>query len=647
MSRQLLTSLTLFVLVFWLTSGFVDEPTYLEATWADETRDTSTVSSNADLPADHDRSPNSLAVSFTRQLVAVANHTSDTISILSLNEEKLLYESPCIIDEIHSSTPSPPHPPSPTPSYLRPWDVIWIDDDHIAVSLLHRDQLAIYRVGETELSLQSLIDVGDEPRGLAVASRADRPGEKTIFVCLSEEDSVAAESWPAGTIGERIPVGGHPRTIAISPDQNWLVTCCSTPGEVFVHDARTNKLIQKRFIFDRAFNLGRPYIPPDSSQVYVPSAINRAFPIHPDNIERGWAIDNRLTKIPLPEGPYWEQKQLGLDPRGNAAGDANAIAISPDGQWWGVTCGGSHELLLLHNEAMVWPTADPGDFLPILFQHKQGMLRRVELGGRPCDLKFVNDNTVWIANYLANSIQIVDVNTATVTKTISLGGPATPGLARRGEMIFYDADRTFNSWFSCHTCHTDGHTNGQTFDTVNDGTLDTFKLVPSLRGVTRTGPWTWHGWQQDLTASIRKSLTDTMSTEVDIHEEDLLAVKAFLETLDHTQTATEQPADDLAASLARGQQVFAGKGGCINCHLGTDFTKSAVVTVGLETNRDYYKGFNPPSLRGLRTRRRFLHDGRAMSLDQVLTVGHRPENVHGEKLTDVELQDLISYLKTL
>ncbi|MEX1232251.1 MAG: hypothetical protein WEB58_18545 [Planctomycetaceae bacterium] len=587
------------------------------------------------VPADVDRSPNALAISPNRQRVAVVNHTSDSISIVSLANAQLLFESPCVSPAVDLEVRT------------GPWDIVWIDDQHIAVSLTHSDQLAIYKVHSDSLALQQRIPVGDEPRGLALATSQDAATVKTIFVCLTEEDAVAAVTWPAGEISDRIPVGGHPRTIAVSPDQRWLVTCCSTPGEVFVHDARTKELKQKRFVFDRAFNLGKPFIAPDSSHVYVTGAINRAFPIHPDNIEWGWAIDNRLTKIPLPEGPYWEQKQLGLDPRGNAAGDANAVAVSPGGKWWGVTCGGSHELLLLNNEAMVWPSADPGDFLPPLFQYKPDMLRRVELGGRPCDLKFVDDHTIWATNSLSNAIQIVDVNSAQVIKTLSLGGPETPSLARRGEAIFYDADRTLNSWFSCHTCHTDGHTSGQTFDTVNDGTLDTFKLVPSLRGVTHTGPWTWHGWQHDLTASIRKSLTDTMNSEIEITEEDLAAIYAFLETL-HPAGENDSPAtDELTASIARGQNIFNGKGGCASCHQGTYFTKPEAITVGLETTRDYYKGYNPPSLRGLRHRRRFLHDGRAETLEQVLTGAHRPDKVAGDALSDGELRDLISFLRTL
>ena len=41
-----------------------------------------------------------------------------------------------------------------------------------------------------------------------------------------------------------------------------------------------------------------------------------------------------------------------------------------------------------------------------------------------------------------------------------------------------------------------------TMDTNNDGSYGTFKTVPALYNVTRTAPWTWHGWQTDLGAAV-------------------------------------------------------------------------------------------------------------------------------------------------
>ena len=69
---------------------------------------------------------------------------------------------------------------------------------------------------------------------------------------------------------------------------------------------------------------------------------------------------------------------------------------------------------------------------------------------------------------------------------------------------------------------------------------------------------------------------------------------------------------------------------------------------GLGSPRDRYQGFNTPTLRGVYTKVKLLHDGRADSLEAVLAGDHSPEKVSGAApLTDQERQDLVEYLKSL
>jgi YVTN family beta-propeller protein len=589
------------------------------------------------VPADVDRSPIAVAVSPDGRSAVTANHTALSVALIDLQRMRAVTEHAC---------------------GRGPWDVVWIDEETILVSLLHDDAIAVLAVKDDKLSTAAVIPVGDEPRGIAIAppppnpagtsepANADRP-HRRAYVALSGVDQVAVVDLNSRRVTHRIAVGGHPRTLAVAPNGRWLATCCSTPGELFVHDTATNALLSRRSIFDGGFNLGVPAISADSAECFVPSAIDRTFPVSADNIERGWVIDNRISRLPLPDGEYWKQKQIGLDVRGNAVGDAHAAALSPDGKWLAVTCGGSHELLIFDAARIVWPVADAGDFLPPELQQEDGRFRRLELGGRPLGITFLNQTRAVIANYLANALQIVDVADAKLTATIPLGGSPEPSLARRGEAIFYDADRSLNSWFSCHTCHPDGHTSAKTFDTLNDGNYDTYKLAPSLRGVTHTAPWTWHGWQNSLPAATRKSLSDTMSTEKPITDDDVRALVAFLAILDHPPSPHRAPTGGLTADADRGRTLFEGKAGCFTCHRGAHFTSAATFKVGLESRRYFYSEFNPPSLRGLHARRRFLHDGRADTLREVLTRHHQPDRLAGEPLHAEELANLIAYLMSL
>ncbi len=579
-----------------------------------------------------DRSPISLAVSGDGRTCLTANHTSGSVSLVNLKDGRV--ESELAVGR-------------------GPADVVWLDETTAIVSLLHDDALAVVKRNGGKLTLHRTAIVGDEPRGIAVSK-----DKRLVYVALGGEDAIAvveiAGLLTAKSDGQqpgavtRYLAPGIPKMVRVSPDGRWLVACCAVPSAILVYDLTTNALVSERRLFDGAFNPGVPAITKDSGLVVLPHAVNREFSVTPQMIDIGWVIDNRISKLPLPDGEPSTQKQLGLDIRGNAVGDAYAAAFSPDQSLLVVTAGGTHELLVIDFGSIPWPKGDPGDFLPAAMQKDKSSFRRIELGGRPQAVEFIGERTVVVSNYFSNSVQVVDLDAREVTQTISLGGPSEPSLARRGEHIFFDADRSMHSWYSCHTCHTDGHTAGQVFDTRNDKTYGTPKLTPSLRGVAETGPWTWHGWQTDLHDAMKRSLNESMASKLPITDEDATAMVAYLKTLDHPVNPRGDTKDEaLAKKIAAGEKLFTGKAACASCHSGTQFTSGETFDGKVEDKKDRDPNYNPPTLRGLASRRRFLHTGKARSLDAVLTKHHRPEDLVGESLSDDERETLIEYLKSL
>lgn len=264
-------------------------------------------------------------------------------------------------------------------------------------------------------------------------------------------------------------------------------------------------------------------------------------------------------------------------------------------------------------------------------------------------LHFSKDNKhLYVANYLLNAIQIIDVPQHKIVETIALGGPVQPSLAREGEAIFYDGKRSFDQWYSCASCHFEGHSNGIAMDTRNDGRFGNPKMVPSLRYVAQTGPWTWHGWQKSLPAAMQKSMQESMlGKKMTDHE--VKALITYFSTLEGPKSPHLGTSGELNESAQRGKAIFASdKAGCANCHRGEYFTDNKVHEVGLESSGDYYKGFNPPTLRGVYDRLGYTHDGQVRTLEQLLRGPHSPEKVTGNgKLSEGELKDLVEYLKTL
>jgi len=211
----------------------------------------------------------------------------------------------------------------------------------------------------------------------------------------------------------------------------------------------------------------------------------------------------------------------------------------------------------------------------------------------------------------------------------------------RGEELFYS--RELGSGTSCHDCHVHGHTNYQLADTLGDDTSNTPKRIPTLLGSRLTYPWAWNGKVSELDDQVRKSLETTLHVSA-VTPQQVIDINAFLHTLEPpppVQPVRDDPAD--RAQAARGKLLFETFG-CVKCHM-PDFTYTSpdVYDVGLQDEKGQ-RQFNPPSLCGVSQGYAFFHDGRAKTLEEVLSVyGHQLDR----SLTDGELADLLRFLRSL
>jgi YVTN family beta-propeller protein len=568
--------------------------------------------------AARDRSPADLALSADGRWVVTANSTSGSASLVDLEAGQAVAE---------------------VPTGGRPFAVALSRDGRRAVvTNWLSGSLTVLEVKPPQLRVLRTLSVGDEPRGVALTADGAR-----AFVALAGEAAVAVVDLQKLATVARVVVGEEPWHVGLSADGKRLAVSNSRSRDVSVVDVPTLKLLYSVPL--RGHNLRHVAMSADGAWAYVPHIADRGLGTTRQNIDNGWVVASRLSRVPLrEEGP---REAIALDPRGKAVGDVDGVALSPDGATVALTAGGTHELLLLRQPLPFLAYGGPADHIdPDLLADAQ-RFRRVTLGGRPLGAAFTPDGRrVVVANYLANALQVVDVAGGQVSRTIPLGGAEQPSLARRGEAIFYDAGRSFNQWYSCHSCHTDGHTNGDTFDTFNDGRYGNPKKVLSLRGVAQTGPWTWHGWQTDLRESVHNSLTKSMQGP-EPAAEDLDALMAYLGTLDFPPPRHRAPDGSLTPAAKRGEAVFTAKG-CANCHAPPTFTTPRAFVVGLESPDDVYKGFNPPSLRGVGSRAPYLHDARAATLEEVLTRHHRPSQLTSKPdLTPQELAGLVAYLRSL
>jgi YVTN family beta-propeller protein len=566
------------------------------------------------------RSPVDAALLPGGRLALTANHTSDSVSLVDLSAGKVVAELPCGRKPVAVAC-------SP-------------DGRHAAVSNLWSGTLSLFNVEGTTLKAVEEVRVGIQPRGLAFADKG------RLYVALSGSDEIAVFDWGSREIVRRWPAPRVPRQLALSKDGRYLAAASSRSAQVRLWDTSAGKLTWTRTIAD-AFNLRGLTFTPDGKALICAHSIKRSFPVSQENIAKGWVTDSRLTRFPLDPKAVPPLEQIALDKHGDAVGDPHGIGFDPSGRYLALTAGGTQEMLVFEASALSWSGGDPGDLLDESLTRNDGKLRRVPLQGRPLALHVLPESGhALVANYLRDALQIVDVRGARLLRTIALGGPERPSLARRGEALFYDARRSHNHWFSCHTCHVDGHTNGLAFDTLNDDSYGNAKLTPSLRGVAPTGPWTWHGWQKDLGAAVEKSYVQTMFGPKPSAEE-VRAVVAYLGTLEHPPNPHRTADNGLSAAAKRGQALFEGAAKCVRCHAPPEYTSEHNYDVKLEDDGSPYRRWNPPSLRGLWQRGPYLHDGRAATLDELLQGPHAPEKLGGRPLTAEQRRDLIAFLQSL
>jgi DNA-binding beta-propeller fold protein YncE len=274
---------------------------------------------------------------------------------------------------------------------------------------------------------------------------------------------------------------------------------------------------------------------------------------------------------------------------------------------------------------------------------RSGVAARIPTQANPRRLALSGDGkTLVVSDSLADALTVIDADRLRLVKHIPLGG-AEPDAARRGETLFNSNRVTFRGRFTCASCHPDGAADGLNWD-LTAGGIGNFKNTKSLQGVLDTAPYGWRGESPTLSDRVAGTLQALHHHEPAGTEVDDLA--AYLRTLPPPRPLPVREAD--RAAVARGRDLFLGKGECASCHRGDTFQDGKAHDLGTGGAWDVGSRFDTPSLRGVARTAPYLHDGRAATLEAVFTQ-HNPLARHGaaDLLTKEELADLVAYLKSL
>jgi YVTN family beta-propeller protein len=420
-----------------------------------------------------------------------------------------------------------------------------------------------------------------------------------------------------------IELSFSPRLTAYAREGAKLIAADAFAGKLAVVDMPRGAVESVRSI--PAHNIRGLVVTSDGETLVVAhQTLNRAARTDFEDVHWGVLLNSHLRSLRIDAllGARSDAEVLrgscmvNIGTSGNGAGDPAALA--PDGAGGMVVAlSGVDEVALCRS-----PT---------------GHFRRFPVGAQPRAVAVdASARRIYVADSLSDTISVLEASTGRALRTISLGPSPKPSVVDLGERLFYDARLSHDNWMSCHTCHTDGHSNGQLADTLGDDSYGAPKRVPSLLGTAATGPWSWTGQSENLELQIRKSIEKTLRGRTP-SDEQLEALTAYVRSLE-----SPRPARGRNDAVARGHAVFRSLG-CASCHAAPTYTSKGRYDVGLADEAGNSQ-FNPPSLRGVGAREPLLHDGRAANLEEVFVKHKHPQDL---ELSPAQVGDLVAFLKSL
>jgi YVTN family beta-propeller protein len=338
-----------------------------------------------------------------------------------------------------------------------------------------------------------------------------------------------------------------------------------------------------------------------------------------------------------------------------------------------VSAAGADRLLVLDLEALGRvigsaavgsnPSPDPylGDRLDLAGRFVRAAL---PTGSTPVAVAVAPDGRrAYVADRLSDAVTVIDTSPGgaadRVAGAISLGGPDRLTPVRRGERLFYNSAATFAGQFTCATCHPDTAHDGLVYDISPDGLGRNLVDSKTLRGVRGTAPFKWNGHNPDLHTQCGPRAAKFINRSPGFTPSQLDDLVAYESQTRLEPNRNRSPDGRLTPLQAWGKKIFertvdnTGQpipeaNRCSFCHSGPHYTDNRSFDVGTRSEHDDNGIFDTPGLNDLDETAPYLHDGKALTLEEIWTL-YNPDDRHGRAndLSKDELNALIEYLRTL
>ena len=509
--------------------------------------------------------------------------------------------------------------------------------------------------------------VGHSPCAPVIA-----PDGKTAYVMNRYQNKVSVIELASMKVTKTIPVLREPFAAGLGANGNLLFVAnmlpyCAATNDVVaasVSVVDTTSFAVKHVLLPNGSTGVRGLgVSPDGKFVYVTHSMGR-YQLPTTQLERGWMNTAALSVFDGVTGAYVNTVLLDDVDRGGA--NPWGVAVTADGKTLVVAHAGTCELSIIDRAALhdrlekaakgqsasgiVKSAEDVPNDLAFLVSIR----RRVLAGGDGPRGVLTLGRTAVTALYFADAVSTLALDDASAVAKLQQVGPKadlTKDRVRRGEMLFNDGSMCFQQWQSCASCHPDGRVDGLNWDLLNDG-MGNPKQTKSELYVQWTPPTMITGIRKDMHACNKAGLVHIQF--VTRPEEDVFCFDAYCKAMKPVPSPYLVDGQ-LSARAKRGEKIFQ-KAKCGDCHttgskgpngeqLWTDLKS---YDVGTGTATETGKRFDTPTLAECWRSAPYLYDGRALTMEEVLTTTN-PDDKHGatSKLTPEEIKDLAEYVLSL
>ena len=525
----------------------------------------------------------------------------------------------------------------------------------VGLVTVYGDDRLLFLDADTK-AITHILQVADEPYGIVTTKDGKR-----AFVTHDYPGTVSEIDVASKRVVRTFKVGDNCRGIAISHDEATLYVTEFFTSKLIAVDIASGKVTDSWGGYE-SDNLARHVVlHPKRPKAYLSHIRSRVT-----HFDARGSIFPQISFCDLWTKPDGEKRRrsIALDTYNGVYVTANPweSAFTPDGKTLYTIYAGTNDM----NVSRVYDD----DYREI---ESAGIVR---LGKHPRAIAVRPDGKeVYVYNTLDYAVTIHDAKMRKLG-SVAVCEPAHTAEWRRGKELFQTARAPMGGtgWVSCSSCHPDGMSDGRIWQNPEGD-----RRTTHLFGLAHTHPLHWSADRdevQDFEYTVRGKLMQgrgltqgqmkprTSFTEFAELEQttrgiskDLDSLAIYTNSFPFRLSPHAAGEGKLTAEAERGKAIFASSATqCATCHNGPYFSDSTTakpfqlhdIGTGDGPREKIGPKFDTPTLLGVYRLGPYLHDGRAKTLHDVLTV-HNKTDKHGKTshLKPADLDDLVSFLKSL